>query len=205
MAIITLPAGIRSIEWRHPPRAAWVSKSGYSGKQTVIDRGTVTGGFRATVTVAPGDINRARAWRAWAAAMAGPVNTVELSPTAKAQDTTLAATVAFHANTAAGDASFEVTSAAGLSTFTMLRAGDFVQIGARLHTLTADLAFANQSPPRATMEIDPPLAVAALAGDLVQVRFPKCTMRLADGQQLGFAVSPGGIYTIPDFELEEVL
>ncbi len=79
MAIIPLPDGIVAIDWTLPPRAAWASKSGYSGKATIIDRGTVTEGWRAAVKVTPRNALGVRDWRAWQAQMKGVVNTVRIN------------------------------------------------------------------------------------------------------------------------------
>jgi hypothetical protein len=204
MAVIPLPSGIRDVEWTFPPRAAWVSKSGFSGKATIIDRGTVTEGYKASITVVPRTIEQNRQWNAWEALMKGPVNTVELSPTDGTQDGVVVASVAFQSNTAAGVSSFVVYASVPNDTM-LLRAGSFVQIGTRLHILTQDLPFGAETPfPRAGMFIDPPLAAAAVANQAIFVRNPVCSMRLIS-PVLGYKVSPGGIYEPMNFRLEEAL
>lgn len=77
MAIVSLPSGVRSVEWTPPPRAAWASRSGYSNKATIIDRGGVTQGWRATVSFTPR--NSAAELRLFAASLKGPVNNVQLA------------------------------------------------------------------------------------------------------------------------------
>ena len=77
MAVVSLPGGIVSIEWTPPPRATWASRSSYSNKATIIDRGGVTQGWRAAVAFAPR--KSPAEFRLFGALIKGAVNTVQLA------------------------------------------------------------------------------------------------------------------------------
>lgn len=66
MPLVSVPRGISAVEWTPPELAEYTAKSSYSGKATVINRGGVTSGFRAKVTVAPRSDADALAWKSFA-------------------------------------------------------------------------------------------------------------------------------------------
>ncbi len=78
MALITLPPGVATVDWTPPPLAEYVSKSSYSGKATIINRGGVTGGFRAKCTVVPCSNDDMQAWKAFAALTSSKANLFRL-------------------------------------------------------------------------------------------------------------------------------
>jgi hypothetical protein len=206
MALIALPSrGIQSIEWTQPPRAAWASKSAYSGRATIIDRGTVTQGWRATVTVAPRSAADVLAWRSWQAQMRGAVNETLLLAVESAQ--TLAA------------GPFPLASAPTANSFTasgllpsqtpLLRAGSMVGfstasgVGWRLAVLTSDLT-TNGSGVSNAATFDPPLSLMP-GVSTVALHLPFAIMRLTNGAALGWQVAPGRIYQPTSFDLEEIV
>jgi len=203
MALITLPAGVASVSWTRPPRSAWTSRSGYTGKQTVIDRGGVTQGWRAAVTVAPSA--NMRAWNLWQAAMLGPVNTVRLLAARKEQ--VASATLG---NISVVTSSSQVSiNGLPLSVTGYIKAGSpvTVYLGAgpdtpRLVTVMADMNTNGSGV--GVLTFQPPLA-GLVVGRKVELQFPFCEMRLADAGSLGFDEQAGGIYRASGFSLEEVV
>ena len=78
MPLITLPSQIADVEWTPPALAEYVSKSGFSGKATIINRGGVTAGWRAQVTVAARSESDTAIWKAFAALARSKANVFRL-------------------------------------------------------------------------------------------------------------------------------
>jgi hypothetical protein len=203
MATIALPQGINRIEWTRPRRAAYAVQSAYSAKVTVVDRGTIVEGWRAQVGIAV--TADPRAWRAWQAAMQGPVN-----------DTDVPAVYAPQVSSTSNPTIGTVTSntqitLAGLpvSETNYLLAGSLMTIytGAsstkpRLVTLTQNVS--SDGSGNGVAHFDPPIGGLATAGVCV-VREPFCRMRLAPPYELGYVEDMPGLYTPASLLLQEVV
>jgi hypothetical protein len=94
MALLTLPRGINGVEWTPPALAEYVSKSSFSGKATIINRGGVTAGFRASVSVAPRSNADVQDWKAFAMLAASKANLFRIPASATGVQTTAPVTVA---------------------------------------------------------------------------------------------------------------
>lgn len=97
-------------------------------------------------------------------------------------------------------AAFRVT---GLTvSATNMTEGQLVTVDDRLYTITADVVADTSG--KATVSVEPSLAVATTAASIAYVQNPYCVMQLAGGPY-GFTASPGAIYKSAAFECEEVI
>ncbi len=178
MAIISVPPGIRSIDWRLPRMNRFTVTSPWAGSQKVGDLGSLAAGFSCTVSVAPGSPERARQWRGFFAALKGPVNTFLLAPDADEQLARPAETLLVAGAGQTGP-SLNVDGAP-LNLPLLARAGDIITIGGRGHVLRADAA--SNGSGAATLALEPPLATAPADNAVVLLRRPLIEMRLAPGE-----------------------
>ena len=201
--LVTLPTGVNGIEWTPPRRSAFVTQSAYSAKQTILDRGTITEGWRAAVSVAA--TADPRPWRAWQAAMQGPVNYTDVQAVYAPQ-------VASGTNPTIGAVtSVTQVTLAGLpfSQTDYLPAGSLMTIytGAsstkpRLVTLTQ--AVSSDGSGNGVAHFQPPIGGLTTALVCV-VRLPFCRMRLTPPYELGYTEAMPGIYTPVAVNLTELV
>ena len=200
MALISVPPGIRTIDWRLPRVNRFTVASGWTGSQKVGDIGSLAAGFAATVTVAAGGPDHARAWRAFFMALKGPVNTFLLAPDGTAQRDRPAEKLLV-AGTGQTGASLNVDGApANLAK--LAYAGDIVTLGGRGYVLRADVA--SNGSGAATLALEPPLAAAPADNAELLLRFPLIEMRLA-ADELGWAEGLARIHEPFQFQAVEVI
>jgi hypothetical protein len=203
MALVTLPTGgLANISWRLPRHPTFAVRSGWTGKQQVVDIGA-TLGFQAEVTVAPKTVAQARAWVAFFAALKGLTNEFVLPITAFAQSATATATVNGGGQTGA------TLSIGGLpNSTTVLPAGAFISVGtigagtSRLYALTA--ALTSNGSGVAAASIEPEISVAYANGAAVRIASPGAVMRLLS-PDTGFSLEPGSVVRPFAFQCEEVI
>ena len=201
--LVPLPTGAAEINFSLPRRAAFVVKSGYSPKQTVIDRGSILDGWRASLSIVPND--DMRPWRAWMAAMLGPVNFTDL-------ETVITPQVASLTNpTISAVTSPAQITLTGLpeSQTGYLKAGALMTIytGAsstkpRLVTLLADAS--SSAAGTGVVLFDPPIG-GLVTGRVCVVRVPFCRMNLAPPFSLGYALGLAEISQPAPIDLVELV
>lgn len=188
MAIITFPAGshIATIDWTLR-RPAQVNRSQWTGRDQVRAN-PWHGRWLASFTLAPhvGEEN-ILAWRAFIAAMKGPVNTCRLPATEGAQ--TASANVLVSGAHAAGVTS--IAFSGGPVSTTLLEAGRMITIGDQLMVLTA--AATTNGAGAGSFTVEPPLRAAAANGATIEIQRPTAIVALAD-PDAGWGVSPGKVY-----------
>lgn len=189
---------IRHVEWTMPPRQAFVVASRWAPHQQVGDLGGIAEGLSATVELIQGRPDHARRWRAFFAALKGPINTFLLDP-ANDKQAFLPCDVAVSGAGQIGDV---LKCAGAIHDVQVVRAGDMVSIGGRFHTVLADAR--STASGLVTLRLEPPVQKAPSNGMPVLIRRPMVRMRLPRALG-GWSQSPGNLELPFSFEAVEVL
>lgn len=186
MAVIAWPDGvnIRAIEWVLD-RPAQINRSDYTGARRVTAN-PWHGKWSAKLEIAP-IVGEQNIWKfkAFLAALRGPVNTFRLPATYGAQSGLPAATV---------------TTTAAKGAVTMSLTG--VQMQAGQMATVNDQLLQIISVADAAITFEPPLRAQATSGTAVEVGNPTCLVSLVDSA-VALSAEPGVIYSAA-FDVEEV-